>query len=361
MKSLVLASFFSSAVLATAALAQVKSVAVANQPNQSTTQTTNSAQPQAANRRSRVLSPEFRKTSSTPRLVTAGKIRGQAKADFPNNLGAGRANDSNQPGNTAAESSKKIEPNSSAAINAPTQLYRVGVRDVLDIQLDELAGKGSTLFTVQLAGMLDYPLAGSPFPVAGMTTTEIASVLRQRIKIFDKPTIAVTVRDYASHIVSISGLIAAPGTKVLRREAVPLYTLLAEASVLPEASRAIITRQGRFPIVADLKDANMSATLIIAGDAIRVAGPPADPTEFYFVSGEIISPGQKPFHAGLTLTQAVIASGGTNANAGSRVKVSRQGTDGRLITEEYNLRKIQAGKMPDPRLQAGDRIKVTSN
>ena len=45
-------------------------------------------------------------------------------------------------------------------------------------------------------------------------------------------------------------------------------------------------------------------------------------------------------------------------SAGSRVKVSRQGEDGKLVTEEFNLRKIQAGKDPDPVLQKGDRVEV---
>ena len=140
----------------------------------------------------------------------------------------------------------------------------------------------------------------------------------------------------------------------------PLYTLLAESLALPEAARATIPRQGRAPIVVDLKDANLSATLVVPGDAIRVSGVPSGPTEFFFVGGEINSPGQKPYHAGLTLTQAVLASGGTTVNAGAKVRVSRQGGDGKLVTEEYNLRKIQAGKIPDPVLQKGDRIEVTT-
>jgi hypothetical protein len=60
----------------------------------------------------------------------------------------------------------------------------------------------------------------------------------------------------------------------------------------------------------------------------------------------------------LTLTQAVLASGGTTRFAGSKVKVARQGADGKLVTTEYNLKQIEAGKIPDPVLQAGDRLEV---
>jgi protein involved in polysaccharide export with SLBB domain len=194
--------------------------------------------------------------------------------------------------------------------------------------------------------------------VVGLTTPEISVLLRQRIKVFENPTVVVTVRDYASHAVTVTGFVASPGRKILRRDAVPLYAILAEALILPEAGRATITRAGRSPIVADLKDANHAATLVTAGDIIKVSGNPPGPSEFFFIGGAIGSPGQKPYHAGLTVTQALLASGGTTAKADARIRISRLGPNGRLIAAEHNLRKIQTGKWPDPVLEKGDRIEV---
>lgn len=357
MKNLVLAAFTLSALLGSTAHAQVKSVVVANQPSNSTAGAT--AQP--TTRRARVMGPN----SKPVPLPTSSALQGQAKSDFNSNLETSR-NSSGSSVETNKASANNTErgaakPASTASETAATQIYRVGIRDVLDIQLDQVVGKSSTLFTVQPGGMLEYPLAGAPFSVHGMTTSEIATILRQRIKIFDNPTIAVKVRDYASHTVNVSGFVAAPGTKILRREAVPLYAVLSEALAMPEAVRATISRQGRYPIAIDLKDPAQAATLVVPGDIIKVAGPVAGPTEFFFVSGEIASPGQKPFHSGLTLTQAIIASGGTTSKAGAKIKLSRQTAGGRLQTEEYNLKKIQAGKTPDPDLQNGDRIEVTTS
>lgn len=247
-----------------------------------------------------------------------------------------------------------------AAPISPTsaQIYRVGPLDVLDIRLEDHSSRQSTLFTVLENGMLEYPLAGAPFSVVGMTAPEIASVLKGRIRIFEKPQVVVNVRDFASHLVTVSGLVGSPGKKALRREAVPLYAILAEALVLPEAARATVTRVGRPPMLIDLKDSNHAATLITAGDVIKVSGQPPAPTEFFFIGGAINAPGQKPYHAGLTLTQSILASGGTTSNAGERIKVSRLGNNGRLISQEYNLKRIQLGKAPDPVLQKGDRIEV---
>ena len=54
----------------------------------------------------------------------------------------------------------------------------------------------------------------------------------------------------------------------------------------------------------------------------------------------------------------MLAAGGVTALAGERVKVSRAGADGRLSSKEYSLREIEGGVVPDPVLQAGDRVEV---
>ncbi|MBC8029639.1 MAG: polysaccharide biosynthesis/export family protein [Pyrinomonadaceae bacterium] len=271
-------------------------------------------------------------------------------------------NSAKKPGNNAVAPLSNTSTGTVAPVSAAaSQVYRIGVRDVLDVQLSGQSGKQSTLFTVMEGGILEYPLAGGSIAAAGMTTSEVAALLRQRIKILDNPAVVVKVRDYASHPVTITGFVAAPGVKNLRREAVPLYTVLAEALMMPEAARATITRQGHAPIIVNLKDSNLASTPVLPGDSIKVSGMAAEPTEFFFVGGEISAPGQKPYHAGVTLTQAILASGGLTRGAGFKVRVSRQGADGRLLTEEYNLRKIQDGKNPDPVLQKGDRIQVTGD
>ncbi|HEV7797481.1 MAG TPA: polysaccharide biosynthesis/export family protein [Pyrinomonadaceae bacterium] len=382
--------------LAVTTSAQVKSVAAANNQPTAKTAAANQTGGQAPIKiqghtlpnamRARVMGPDA-KSVPAGSIVSSGALQARDKPDFNNHTGAARLRRADSLLAAPLDSADKATPNASlddsktdasnfksstasllptntvanvspTIANAWTQVYRVGVRDVLDIQLSDLPGRNSTLFTVLEDGVLEYPLAGNPIVVAGLTTPEIAALLRQRIKIFDNPTVAVAVRDYASHAITISGFVAAPGTKILRREAMPLYGVLAEALVLPEAARATITRQGSTPIIIDLTDTNLSATLVVPDDVIKVSGPPVTPTEFYFVGGEINSPGQKPYHAGLTLTQAILASGGTSTSAGPKVRVSRQGPDGRLNAEEYNLRKIQTGKSPDPVLQNGDRIEL---
>jgi protein involved in polysaccharide export with SLBB domain len=250
-------------------------------------------------------------------------------------------------------------PGTNGSATSPSLVYRVGVGDVLDVQLINMPTTKSTLFTVENSGVVDYPLAGSSLLVAGLTTDEIAARLQSKIKVLDNPRVTVKIRDYASHGVTITGLVTHPGTKYLRREAVPFYVVLAEAGAAPEAAQATISRAGQPAINVDLKDQKSAATLVMRGDLIKISAAPAEPAAYYYTGGAINSPGQKHFHTGLTLTQAILASGGRTAGAGSKVRIARQGADGRLVTTEYNLRQIEDGKTPDPLLRQGDRIVIT--
>jgi protein involved in polysaccharide export with SLBB domain len=386
MKNKILAASILSVTLAVAASAQVNPAISAANPSVAKMDATKpKTTPDAAKAtRSRVLN-ETQKSSTTSGSSATDRLQAHAKANFKNRARLESlpaeisASDNTRvrsvaPVASGAASDRKAITNKNSA--APThnltanaitsvvvspaasQIYRVGVGDVLDIQLNDNPPQVSTLFTVLNGGMLEYPLAASPLQVTGMTTAEIATTLSKKIKLFEDPVVTVHVRDYASHSVTISGFVAAPGTKTLRREAVPLYALLAESLVLPDAARVTIARSSG-TIAVDLNDSNLSATLVLPGDVIKVLGP-AVPTEFFFVAGDVKLPGQKPYHSGLTLTQAILAGGGAMSSAGERVRVSRQGADGRLVTEEFNLRKIQDGKIADPLLHKDDRIELTA-
>jgi protein involved in polysaccharide export with SLBB domain len=265
---------------------------------------------------------------------------------------------------SASESNKTARPANPAPLTpavSPTDIYRIGIGDVLDIRL--LNGQDprqNTLYSVVAGGVLDYPLLRDPLTVAGMTSDELAAQLVAEFRhrgLYERPQVRVSVREYASHAVLVSGLVNDPGTKILRREAIPLYVVVAESQPKPEAGRAVIfSRSTGQSVTLDLNDAAALNTLVQSGDVVTLT---VRPPEFFYVGGEISSPGQKDFHSGLTLTQALLASGGVTKTAGERVKVSRQGPDGRLVSTEYNLREIEGGVVPDPALRPGDRVEVS--
>ena len=328
-------------------------------------------------------SPSSLSNSTASTVTAAGSNKPSATSDAParlrtdttvpvgtpvnNTTSPTSSTDSNRngppssPSNSAASAANPPAPVSTAATAAPlTSVYRIGIGDVLDIRmLNDQDPRQSTLYTVLAGGVLDYPLLRDPLTVAGMTTDELAAQLIADFRhrgIYEHPQLRVSVREYASHAVLVSGLAGDPGTKILRREAIPLYVVVAEAQPKPEAGRAVIISHATGKIVTvDLNDAAGLNTLVQPGDVVNLT---VRPPEFFYIGGEVGSPGQKDFHAGMTLTQAVLASGGATAASSGRVRVSRAGPDGRLVSTEYNLVEIEGGQVPDPAIQAGDRIEI---
>jgi protein involved in polysaccharide export with SLBB domain len=237
-------------------------------------------------------------------------------------------------------------------------VYHVGIGDVLDIRLASLPTRESTLFTVLKNGVLEYPLLSGPVNVAGLTTEEIAKLLMTEIRVIRAARVTVTVRDYASHAVVITGLVDSPGRKILRREAMPLYAVVAEALPRAEATVVVLVRAGKSETIA-LDNEQLMSTLVMAGDVIKVSGTAPAAKSFVYIGGDVTSPGEKEFRDGMTLTQVLISAGGVPRSGKATVKVARRGPDGFLISNEYNVPTIQSGKAQDPLLQAGDRIEVT--
>jgi TonB family protein len=261
----------------------------------------------------------------------------------------------------------KVERNTNAGttvaqplVTAPslTATYRVGVGDILDVRILGDTSKKSTLVSVLEGGVLDFHQAGDPL-VGGMTLEEIRVLLTTELKRRSsgpETKLAVGVRDYASHMVTVSGLVALPGNKIMRREAVPLYVALAEAQPRPDADRVQISCRatGQITLVS-LSDPLAMETLVHPGDVINVS---PRPSEFYYIAGFVNVPGQKSLPLGITLMQAIMSAGGVSRTSVSRVEIGRQRPDGFVSFEKYSLKEIKAGKMKDPALRAGDRIEV---
>lgn len=274
------------------------------------------------------------------------------------NANESSANTGTNPVSVPTKSETTTEAVASNSSTLPlTSVYRPGAGDVLDIRLLDTPSSRSTLFTVMNGGLIEYPLAGGSFSVAGLTTEEIGARLAAELKrrgISNDSPVVVSVRDYASHFVIVSGLVNYPGRKIMRREAEPLYVIVAEAQLRPDASRAVIMRANETIPINDLTDSAALNVLIKPGDVITIN---ARLLQYYFIGGRINAPGQKTFQPGLTLIQAILAAGGLSRSQDT-VEISREEADGRLTTTKYVLKEIKAGKIPDPRIQPGDRIEV---
>lgn len=258
-----------------------------------------------------------------------------------------------------AQPAKDSQDTRSGAEEKPlTGIYRIGVGDVLDIRLLNSSTPRSTLYTVIEGGLIDLAIAGGPVSVGGLTAEEVQALVVAELKrraVEQDARVSVGVRQYSSHSVVISGIVNSPGTKFLRREAVPLYVIMAEALARSDAGRVAIIRQGGTPVILDLDDPEALNFEVRHGDLINVS---VRPQEFYYIAGRINHPGQKVFQSGITLLQAILAAGGLKRQNENLIEVSRERGDGHLTTTQFKLKEIKAGKIQDPKLQPGDRIEV---
>jgi len=163
------------------------------------------------------------------------------------------------------------------------------------------------------------------------------------------------VRDFASHTILVSGLVKDSGTKILRREAIPLYVVVADAQPMPEAARVTVVRnESNATFEIDLTQTREMSLLVRPGDVITLL--PSE-TQFVYISGEVKSPGEKIFRRGLTLTQAIIAAGGVMPKA-KEARLARDNGEGFLVVTRYKLKEIESGKVQDPLVKPGDRITI---
>ncbi|MDQ3321685.1 MAG: polysaccharide biosynthesis/export family protein [Acidobacteriota bacterium] len=260
--------------------------------------------------------------------------------------------------------SKTLEIAKRANIAAPTEIYKIGVGDVLFISLQNAPSRASTYFTVLGDGTIDYPLARGMVSIAGLTAEEVEDLLREKVKLYENPQISVKVREHASHSITVLGLVEKSGTQFLEREAIPLYVVKAKSIVQPNASQLFIKRAGGAAENVNLRDANAEEILIFPGDILdfkssETVSDNSGSPQFYYIGGEINSAGQKNFYTGISLTQAILASGGLRKSNVKKVVVRRKNEQGLLSPIEFDLSAIKDGKQPDPILRAGDTIEIT--
>ena len=240
---------------------------------------------------------------------------------------------------------------------ALTKIYRVGPNDVLDIRINDNASQ-STLYTITASGFLEHPMLAEPLQAGGLTTEEIGSRFEADLKrraLLADPKVSVGVRDYASHTILVSGLVKDSGTKILRREAIPLYVVVADAQPLPEAARVTVLRNESNKVFdIELTQSSEMNLLVRPGDVITLHPNVA---QFVYISGEVTQPGEKTYRRGLTLTQAIMSAGGVTRKA-KEAQLGRDDGKGFLVVTQFKLKEIESGKVQDPIVKPGDRITI---
>jgi polysaccharide export outer membrane protein len=251
--------------------------------------------------------------------------------------------------------------------------YVVGPQDVLTLTIFNDDTLSRPALIVDNEGTIDVPYINR-VKVAGMTTRQIEDELRRllgvrtdaqgRLRGFLKnPNISVTVKDFRSQRVYVTGAVRTPGFVELQGD--PTLTRALSEAGYPtgeSGSYVLITHptKGQPPTGAapvsvrpedqtrvpreEIDDGRASRIRLRAGDFIFV--PTADK---FFITGEVKSTGQYVLNGELNVLQALAMAGGVTdrANKGN-IKIERV-VDGR---------KVEIKAKESTLVEAGDTIKV---
>ena len=233
----------------------------------------------------------------------------------------------------------------SAEQSPPVTNYVIGPTDVLKVTIYGVPDLDSKSYTVDADGMFTFPMVGR-LQAAGLTVAELEAALRNKLapEYLRNPQISVSIDDYRSKQIIVSGEVARPGPQPFTDGLTLLGVLTRAGGVMSSAAGEVLIAHGpalktnpgtsgsgddpdvRFDGVrVDLTKLQAGALeLDIAirnGDKILV--PRA---EVAFVFGEVKNPGGYPAQTNMTVRRIVSLAGGLTPHASSdRISIDRDG------------------------------------
>jgi polysaccharide export outer membrane protein len=241
----------------------------------------------------------------------------------------------------------------------PSDLVRLSVYDSPEL---------SRSFRVDSDGALLLPLLKQPVKVSGLLPDAAAKVIAQNLKdehILVNPIVDVSVVEYRSRAVTISGAVKSPQTMQEFQETRLLDAINDAGGLSPDAGPEIVLeRPGSAPshvLVKDLLDGAHPELNVKVTGGDRISVPEV---QKIFVVGQVKAPGSFPFtdSQDTTVLKAVAMSGGLdsfNRNTAYIYRAQPGETEKKQI--EVPLRKIMDRKAPDMKLAANDILYIPTN
>ena len=217
-----------------------------------------------------------------------------------------------------------------AAANAQ---YRLAAGDTIRISVYQSADL--TLETrLTEAGTISYPLLGS-VALAGLTVSEAEKRIADGLRtgnFVKQPQVSVAVQQVRGNQVSVLGQVGKPGRYPLETGNVQLTDMIATAGgVIPGGADQVV--------VVGTRNGHKNVKRIHAdGDVIWVERAP-----MIYMYGEVQKPGSLRLERGMTVMQALAASGGLTQRGTERgLRVHRRDAEGKVrIIEPAMTDKLQ--------------------
>jgi polysaccharide export outer membrane protein len=287
------------------------------------------------------------------------------------------------------------ERSSQSILVEPSEDYRIGPRDVLEIEIED-APELSGVFEVNSKGTIPMRYL-RVIAVQGKTSEELARFIADglRGKYLKDPRVSISIKQYNSRTFFIQGSVRSPGVYQIESRA-SLFKLINLAGGLQDdhGSTAFIVREVKRPAftqaaaaaqpsetgdpaaekpadqateeyemtpanIAGLQNGHFEQNVLLRpGDLVIIPK-----TDLFFVSGEVVQPGEYPLKPNTTVGQAItLARGCTFCAAKSKTIIFREDEkSGERTQINVDVAAIMAGKKPDVPLKKNDVIQVPNS
>ena len=261
--------------------------------------------------------------------------------------------------------------------------YVLGPGDVLEIWalgIDEVNGMS---FRIDAKGYIDVPMIGRLR--AGGSSVEVLErrvIERLTVEVLE-PEVAITVKEFRSHPVSLMGAVKSPGVYRLKGEQRLVELLSMAGGLLPESGRRIkITRKiefGRIPLATAFEDStggfslaevNIDLVIELRKPAENIVIKPHDVIAvpragLVYVIGAVNKPGGFVLRESETMSvlqSLSMAEGFGEFPNAQKAKILRRSEETEVREEiAIDLKEIMKGKAPDVALYPEDILLVPTN
>jgi polysaccharide export outer membrane protein len=256
---------------------------------------------------------------------------------------------------------------SSEDILRASDLEVLGPHDLLEISVFDLDQFSRTV-RVSDDGSITLPFLGR-IEVRGLTRGELENRIATLLgdKYVNDPQVSVFVKEYESRKVSVSGAVKNPSTLHLMGSRTLLDVVSEAGGFTEDVGPAVYVIRRRADGSTDRLTIELES-LIYGGDpTLNVPILPGDvvyaPIEekiTIYVNGAVKTPGGYEFKHGdqMTVLRAITMAGGTTERAARKVQILRHHPDGNQSVITVDLKKVRAGKIPDPVLLREDVVDV---
>ncbi len=243
--------------------------------------------------------------------------------------------------------------------------YRLGVGDKLRLNIYGDESLRDKEMRIVGDGTIAVPYVGD-VQVAGLTVTEAADALTRRLSAgyLVDPKVSLEVVEHQSQWVNVSGQVEKPGRYYLEGPT-RLVDIIAQAGGLKRdaGTRVRLARPGAagqgdqvFTFTREslyLSDDPATNPLLRSGDTVTVSSE-----EFFFIKGEVKSPGRYALDQNTTILKAISLAGGFEQYANQK-KIELLRKEGEeTIRMVINIERIENRKAEDVPLRPGDIINV---